>query len=359
MRCSSSSIVLLLNLAFALCDAERSRGWNLNNFKTLVTFGDSYTDENRLGYFINHNGSAPPVGWEQPGLNTASGGLSWPRYASLYSNATLYNYAVGGAVCSNSITPRFFSAINAPFPSITSYELPAFLADSKHRVPSTNKKFFTGTPRDTVYAIWIGTNDLGNNAFLTDSQVAGKTLKDYVDCVYSIIDTLHSQVSARYFVLLNLAPLNLLPQYATPENGGLPATKFFPEKQGQNITQISYRILESVATVNQIFAHKTPFETEVADRWDGDVKIANFDVNALMTDMYRNPKKYLNGTAEPNVTGVVNKCDVQGKNCVLAKSPDSFLWFDELHPSEQASRVVAREFVGVLKGGSKWAKYWG
>jgi hypothetical protein len=28
-----------------------------------VTFGDSYTDENRLGYFINNNGSAPPVGW--------------------------------------------------------------------------------------------------------------------------------------------------------------------------------------------------------------------------------------------------------------------------------------------------------
>jgi hypothetical protein len=28
----------------------------------LVTFGDSYTDENRLGYFGSHNGSAPPVG---------------------------------------------------------------------------------------------------------------------------------------------------------------------------------------------------------------------------------------------------------------------------------------------------------
>lgn len=211
-----------------------------------------------------------------------------------------------------------------------------------------------------MYAIWIGTNDLGNNAFLTDSQIQGKTIKDYVDCVYSIIDKLY-QNGGRYFVLLNIAPLHLFPQYATPANGGLPATKFFPEKAGQNITQISYRMQESVTTVNEIFAYRTPFETDIAERWDGDVKIANFDVNALMTDIWKNPTKegYLNGTAPPNVTGVVDKCDVNGNNCTKAASPDSYLYFDELHPSEQASRIVAREFKGVLGGQSKWAKYWG
>jgi phospholipase/lecithinase/hemolysin len=62
MLCSS---LLVLNLAFAIGSAQNSKGWNLKNFKTLVTFGDSYTDENRLSYFIRHNGSAPPVGWEQ------------------------------------------------------------------------------------------------------------------------------------------------------------------------------------------------------------------------------------------------------------------------------------------------------
>ena len=56
---------LTLYLAFALGNAQNST-WNVNRFKTLVTFGDSYTDENRLGYFISHNGSAPPVGWQQP-----------------------------------------------------------------------------------------------------------------------------------------------------------------------------------------------------------------------------------------------------------------------------------------------------
>lgn len=56
---------LVSGLAFStLCAGQYTTGWAAQNFDTIVTFGDSYTDENRLGYFINHNGSAPPVGWD-------------------------------------------------------------------------------------------------------------------------------------------------------------------------------------------------------------------------------------------------------------------------------------------------------
>ncbi|KAH7359518.1 GDSL lipase/acylhydrolase family protein [Pyrenochaeta sp. MPI-SDFR-AT-0127] len=356
---SSWSLKLLVaNLAIAGGLADRpSQGWRDGKFKTLVTFGDSFTDENRLGYFINNKGSAPPVAWQQPvGLRTASGGLSWARYASIYSKASLYNYAVSGAVCSNEVTPRYFSAINASFPDIAGYELPAFIADSKAR-NANGTKFFTGKPDNTVYAIWIGTNDLGNNAFLTDSQVKGKTVVDYVNCIYDQVTRLYEN-GGRYFVLLNVSPLNLLPQYALPENGGLPATQFFPEKAGKNITEISERIRETVAALNEVFKYRTPFDVEVEGKWDG-AKFANFDVSALLTDIYYHPSQYLNGTAPLDVQGVARSCNVQGANCTTSSSPDSFMWFDPLHPSEQTSRIVAREFVGVLGGKSKWAKYWG
>ena len=75
-------------------------------------------------------------------------------------------------------------------------------------------------------------------------------------------------------------------------------------------------------------------------------------------DIYNNPKKYLNGTAPANVTGFENHCDMMGMNCVRPQSPDSFLWYDELHPSEQADRIIARNFVDVLKGRSKYASYY-
>ena len=42
--------------------SNASDSWNLDQFTNLVTFGDSYTDEQRLGYFGSHNGSAPPPG---------------------------------------------------------------------------------------------------------------------------------------------------------------------------------------------------------------------------------------------------------------------------------------------------------
>lgn len=92
--------------------------WSVSNFKSLVTFGDSYTDESRLGWFINHNGTAPPAGTLLPeSFSTPGGGRTWPRYVVQYTGETsssgqwnpaltLYNYAVSGAVCSYGITPR-------------------------------------------------------------------------------------------------------------------------------------------------------------------------------------------------------------------------------------------------------------
>lgn len=77
-----------------------------------------------------------------------------------------------------------------------------------------------------------------------------------------------------------------------------------------------------------------------------------------MTDIHANPTQYLNGSAPLNVDGYVNHCNSTGGDCEASSSPDSFLWYDELHPSEQAERVIAREFVNVVEGSSAWATYW-
>jgi hypothetical protein len=64
--------------------ADTNSVWRLENFNSLLTFGDSYTDENRIRYIAENNSTSE---WE-------------PKL-------TLYNYAVSGAVCSNEITPRY------------------------------------------------------------------------------------------------------------------------------------------------------------------------------------------------------------------------------------------------------------
>ena len=60
-----SRILAILALGQHLVDAHPSRPWGSQHFKSLVSFGNSYTDQSRLGYFIEHQGP-PPVGWEQP-----------------------------------------------------------------------------------------------------------------------------------------------------------------------------------------------------------------------------------------------------------------------------------------------------
>lgn len=341
---------------------EGSAAWGHLDIKSVVTFGDSYTDESRLAYFIGHNGSAPPPGTitgseDLPVSNaTASGGYVWDRYVTWYlsqqkrRSVRLYDYAVSGAVCSNKITPRYFNLINGNFPDIEGYEIPAFYAD-----------YHTGSldidPPTTVYAMWIGTNDLGAGALLTDSQVPGKTITDYLDCVYSSIDKVHtSPINARYFVLFNIAPLDLVPMYQLPDK-----STASPLEGYENATETHYRMRDEVLLVNEAFEYRTQVYAQVAKRWPG-MHVAVFNVHDLLADIYYNPTQYLNGTAPANVTGYNNHCNIP-ENTVCFKAAttlseyDSFEWYDPLHPSEQSDRIIAKEFVNVVHGESKYATY--
>jgi hypothetical protein len=214
---------------------------------------------------------------------TADNGYIWARYVSWYAKANLYNYAVSGAVCSNNITPRLFSQINAPFPAVREYEVPAFIADKAYIDPTTKKPFLDIPPDQTAYALWIGTNDLGNNAFLTDSQVKGKTLNDYVDCVFSRLEQLYT-AGGRYFVLMNVVPLNLAPQYATPEKGGVKADKFWPDKPS-NLTAISLKMAQQVQFVNEDMRRRAASLETMAKRYP-DGHFALFDTHRLVSLAY-------------------------------------------------------------------------
>ncbi len=261
------------------CAASSHHQWRLANFTSLVVFGDSYTDDSRLGYFINNHGAAPPVGYNDPvSYHAADGGRVWVEYVKQYTGANLYNYAVSGAVCSNEITPRWFSAINAPFPDIAGYELPAYLNDSA-LVYANGTKFMTDPPDATVYAMWIGTNDLGYSALIQDEQVAGTNLTTYVDCVYDQLDRVYAN-GGRFFVLLNVAPLNLAPEYGILGQGGAGPNQYWEDKSG-NISEISGRMLEEVVSANAIYQYRTPYEVVLANRYPG-ADFALYNVHDLV-----------------------------------------------------------------------------
>lgn len=157
--------------------------------------------------------------------------------------------------------------------------MPAFVADSAFVEPDGSK--FVNAPADeTVYSMWIGTNDLGVGALLTDSQVAGTNIVNYTDCVFDQLASLYDK-GAKYFVLMNVIPLNLAPLYALPSAGGVGANQYWPNKPA-NLTEISYRMLEQVVTVNSIYQYRLPFLTLIMRRFPG-ARFALMDVHSLVS----------------------------------------------------------------------------
>ncbi|KAF8448257.1 GDSL lipase/esterase [Kalaharituber pfeilii] len=326
-------------------------GWK--KIETLVAFGDSYTDESRLGYFGEHGGSPPPVGWEAPASNnTASGGKCWARFVSEMAGVKLYNYAVSGAVCSNDLTPRIWDTIKAPFPSITDYEMPAFKAEH------TDAACTDLDPAKTAYSFWIGTNDLGGNAFLSDEHLPGVTMTDYTDCIFNQIETLYEAAGARYFILQNNVPLDKSPLYTagTADQPGYGNTRFWANKEEQflgNLTRVEEKMRLLVESANDILKYRS-FATILGKKLPG-ATIALFDSHKLVNDIIAKPSDFLTGPAPLNVTGHNYHCPTTTwDGCYLYRGDerDSFLWYDELHPSEITSKVVAKEVTKLLDGKS-------
>jgi hypothetical protein len=112
-----------------------------------------------------------------------------------------------------------------------------------------------------------------------------------------------------------------------------------------------------VALVNGIIQHRVSNFTGSHK----DSHIALLDVHSLMTYIYQHPTEFLNGSLPLNVTGSTTGCHGTGGDCwtVREDSRDSFFWYDELHPSEQVSRVIASKAELAVQGkGGMYVSYW-
>lgn len=201
---------------------------------------------------------------------TSTGGRIWPQYIQQYTGVNLYDYAVSGAVCDAYFSPSKRNGVKQN-------QMPYFLKDKDY----VGDNSLVIPSNETIYAIWIGTNDLGPSSFFTDNRLS-LTLLDYVDCVYEQLDTLH-EAGARNFVLLNLAPLNYAPMYALPENGGTINTTFWKDEgvYNNNVTQVSEKMRQYVALLNSIYDFRTSEEVQISDRYPSS-SFTIFDVHSLV-----------------------------------------------------------------------------
>ncbi|PCH43141.1 carbohydrate esterase family 16 protein [Wolfiporia cocos MD-104 SS10] len=285
--------------------------------KNLVTFGDSYSDV----------------------VNAGDNGTAWPIYAAMYGNFTLYPFAKAGATCSNYLTYR-------PFPSVFEYQLPLYFTEEYNGSLELD-------PESTMYTLWIGTNDVGVNSLITGSQTPGVTLVDTIGCAVEWVRVLYAS-GARNFVFQNMLPLQDTVLYSADSY----PNRYWTEQR--NTTEWNVVMTEFTNTGNAL--SRMMLEA-LAPTLEG-AHLGIFDSYGLVADIHAYPQNYLNGTAPYNVTGCIRSCILQINestsdlgDCTIAEGTarDSYLWFDELHPSEQTDRVIAREIAGaIVRNSSDW-----
>jgi len=86
------------------------------------------------------------------------------------------------------------------------YQLPTYInATQNGTIPAT-----AILPNETVYAIWIGTNDVGANSLLTDSigVRSGVSIVEVRRCVVDVVEMLYES-GARNFVILSVSQIYL------------------------------------------------------------------------------------------------------------------------------------------------------
>ncbi|PIL25409.1 hypothetical protein GSI_13299 [Ganoderma sinense ZZ0214-1] len=305
-------------LAKAVALSAFAAGPAPGQIKNLVTFGDSYTDVD----------------------GHADGGIMWPVFASEDGNFGLFPFAKSGATCSNNLTDR-------PFPSVFESQLPTYFAEK------ANGSLTALKPEDTIYTLWIGTNDVGVGALLTGHQTPGVTVVDTVTCAVNWVQTMYNS-GARNFIFQNMIPLETTPLYSADS---------YPNRYWtaqRNTTEWSVFMKELTTSGNAI----ARLELQLLAPTLHGAHIGFFDSHSLFADMFARPQLYLNGTAPLNVTGAVHSCVFQLNEstgdpgvCTDATGTDqdSFLWYDELHPSVQAERVVAKEISDAIhRRSEKW-----
>ena len=114
-------------------------------------------------------------------------------YAAGYAHVALHPFARAGATCSNNLTFR-------PFPPLFESQLPLYFTETANgslNVPA----------EETIYTLWIGTNDLGVSALLTGSD-PGVSLVEVAECMVNWVKVLYES-GARNFIFQNVRPTSV------------------------------------------------------------------------------------------------------------------------------------------------------
>ncbi|KAI8611557.1 hypothetical protein BC830DRAFT_1140696 [Chytriomyces sp. MP71] len=265
--------------------------------KDIISFGDSFTDTGNLF----RAKAVPPLPYYK---GRFSDGPVWVEYVAMYAgNATLHDYAFGGA-CANATD----SHLTGPYANIPdlSAQIRTFKGDA---IASTFD------PSETVFTVFAGVNDFINAA--TDSTPHIPDANAIAGTVVNAIDSLAS-LNARDILLVNMPPIEIAPEVK-------------PLVQYTSVIQLL------VGTFNGAI---NTGASKLMAKYQG-LTVTILDFNGMLKFAVT-PE----GMQAFNLTDVTNACLDKSNN--ICSSPESHLFWDDVHPTTQGHMYVAQFAYNVL-----------
>ncbi|KAK9760573.1 hypothetical protein K7432_015267 [Basidiobolus ranarum] len=257
--------------------------------KTMVIFGDSYSDTGNV-YKLTNQTSPPPYCYK----GRSSNGPVWPEYLQKTTHWRVLNYAYGGATINNKVIQGHANKV--PVPSIADQIVThqSFLAREKL------------DPRTTLYVVAPAGNDYSQGVPIPSPQSVATNTYETSKVL------LEPPFSGEHFVFFNAAFDHL------PSNVQANAT-------------IGDRIKASRIKHNQLLNEL------LQENFKVDVKV--FDMNALFEQELADPHY-----EDPQVGCVTI---IPNNPPVICNHPKKKVFWDQVHPITSTHKMMAKR-IGAL-----------
>ncbi|OTB09418.1 carbohydrate esterase family 16 protein [Hypoxylon sp. CI-4A] len=310
----------------AACAAtEDWAGWE--NIKHAFIFGDSYT---QTGF--DYTGSPPsasnPFGNPAYPGYTSSNGPNWVGYLTVKYNASLlqtYNLAYGGATVDSDLVTPYQPTVISVKQQVQDQFIPGYTGDSP-TAPSAPK--WTGA--DSVFAIWIGINDVGNS-YGAGPDSSGPLYTQIFDVLSGLVDQLYSS-GARNFVFLGVPPVDRSPLTI-----------------GQGVNSVTTEKAAIADWNRRVFDLSNDLKANHTD----EVNIWLYDANASFAEVLDDPSTYEQTAGLKNTTDFcaayqngTPEDDTLTPSCGVAVN--EYFWLNNLHPTYPIHDVVAKGVADAL-----------
>ncbi|KAL4967608.1 SGNH/GDSL hydrolase family protein [Aspergillus stella-maris] len=294
--------------------AEIVRRSGFSGFDQLESIGDSWS---RTGF--NITGGQPSVSHplgnpDYPG-RTSANGPNWLGYLTTSYNQSVfltYNFGTSGATIDSDIVDADADVLG----ELNDKFIPYYARNS------------TWDRATTLFAIWIGVNDI-NRSYMGDYTATNEAdLEQY----RAVLDTLY-EIGARNFLLLNAPPLERSPAVTGFETADvrIPRCLNMTTDWNGRLENLQEDIQHDYQDANVFLLDINTLFNEVID------DPAKYNQTAVYKDTRSQCGAYNDGT--PEVDTKYDECDY---------AANEYLWLNTLHPTSPIHELVAYKAAELL-----------